>query len=118
MRTFSATLPLPPRINATYRTTRHGGFYSAPEAKLWRENAYYILHAAGWRSLPQSTTALAIEYTMYVGKTRDAESSVKILVDAIAEALGVDDRIVTDIVIHKVVAPKAEWRVEVEVRAE
>jgi len=71
-------LPLPPSINATYKTG-NGNFYKSKVAREWEE-------AAGWKikrlkSSYNPTDRLYMQITFYFQHDRDIDSGIKILLD-------------------------------------
>ncbi len=103
---FTATLPLPPSINRTYAfNAAQKRFYSNPPVKQWKQNAYDLLMAAGWKPLPPGNWTLAIHLVMHIPEPRDVDSGSKVIQDVLCRRLGVDDRYVFDFRAQKVVTP-------------
>lgn len=112
---FSVELPLPPSVNRTYRTTKGGGFYRSAEATAWLERAVWIIQAAAPRHL-YPDALLAIEVTVHSQARRDIDAGIKILLDGVAAAVGIDDSRVMELRVTKHVAPRREHRCIVTVR--
>lgn len=78
---YTFSLPLPPSINRTYKTTRTGGFYMANKSKLYKES-----------TVPSELLALKIKPLegpvevwltfFFPTKAGDADGRTKILFDA------------------------------------
>lgn len=85
----TARLPIPPGINATYKTGS-GRFYKGEKAKQWQSDALLLLRAAGFRT-GHADTVLKLDLELG-GSRLDLDAPLKLAIDTIAEALGVDDR--------------------------
>lgn len=118
-RLFTATLPLPPSINRTYAfNSEQKRFYSNPAVKQWKQDAYDLLMAAGWKPLPHGAWLLSAYLVMYVVR-RDIDSGVKITLDVACNRLEVDDACVQRLEIDRYfVARRQEERLDLVVRAE
>ncbi len=73
------TLPLPPSINRTYRTTRHGGFYSSKESKDWTKEAGYTYLSS--KNKKTFSRPIYVSITWFLKRDRDIDSGLKILLD-------------------------------------
>lgn len=110
--TVSATLPHPPGINATYRSGR-GRWYKTARARQWQQDALLLLRAAGIRTLPAGSYWLALALTLCTVRL-DADAPLKLVIDTVAEALGIDDRCVGLFVVRKLpVRSRAAQRLHV-----
>jgi len=90
-------LPFPPRrasINHLYRVGEHGKLYKSREAKRWQAEAARIVRLAaekqGWQDEGFYVDVVVTFYTPDRRK-RDMHNYLKIIADAVAEGLGMDD---------------------------
>jgi len=110
--TYTATLPVPPGINQAYAagTSARGRavFYKRAAAKDWTDTALLSLRRQGWRTRPPTPgSRWHIQYTLRTPWRRDVDGIAKPLIDLCAEALGIDDRDLTDGGFHKERASRA-----------
>ncbi len=85
-----ATLPLPPSVNHLYRRSR-GRVVLVEEARTYRDTVAVVLAGA---PRPAPTTSWAIEAQLVLPlRTGDIDNRLKVLLDAVATALEVDDRL-------------------------
>lgn len=94
-----ATTPLivsvaghPPTVNHMYLTTRDGARILTPRARAWYDLAIPTIQdgARGW-ACPAGP--LRLELVLYaLPRTRDIDNATKAAIDAIARAVGFDDR--------------------------
>jgi Holliday junction resolvase RusA-like endonuclease len=85
---------LPPTANALYPTNwRTGRRVLSAAGKAWHQDVAYGCLAAGIRAFASRKTPLAVEMR-FVGATyrRDLDNMCKPTIDALAAALGFDDR--------------------------
>lgn len=119
---WKVTIPgQPPSTNHAYRivTQRRGNapyrtLAKTPEAVAYQQAARLIVRAAkpsGWQPDPQ----IRLRYRLFLAARQDADNSLKLLNDAIASALEVnDDRFLPCVLSKDVVKPK-DARVEVTI---
>jgi len=92
-------VPLPPSVNHIYRIVRAGGklrLALTPEARRWK-NSVALAIAANRDYFPfdvgeGSHFALRVWYYFPDRRRRDTHNCLKLLCDAVASGLGVDDR--------------------------
>ncbi len=105
-------VPVPPGINRgeTYRSTPQGPRYTA-RARKWREEALLCIMLARTlqhhESVPEAPLTLTIERP--VRDRHDLDSGLKLLLDVVAQGLGVDDRRFTVITLRRNEAVEAGW---------
>lgn len=104
-----------PSVNHMYLPGKtFGSRRKAPGVELWQTQVAAIVRSArpsGWRPTGQVRVVLDI----YINREIDADNIFKGLLDAIAPALGIDDRIVLPCVRSKTKVPTRDERIEVEV---
>ena len=111
---FTAELPsLPPTANHAYAhitlRSASGHAYTArrltAEAAAWRSAAALIIRAArtaaGWTAARRTPIAVEITYALPHRDQVDLDNLSKVLLDALSEAIGVDDRYVLDLTLRK-----------------
>lgn len=98
---MTVTLPLPPPLNAVYRT-RPGahGLYKTQEAKAWEEEAQWVAKMARDDSTPWEGPVEMVVRT-YLKKDRDIDGSLKILLDCFQDIVYVKDSQVTKLTVTK-----------------
>lgn len=115
------TLPLPPGVNNQYATV-NGRRVLSRTAQRWKKAAGEVLDRL---SLPAAFTttlqqggylAIFIDFYFETPLRRDLDGGLKIALDVICPALGVDDRRVVDIHLIKRIDP-LHPRMEVEAEA-
>ena len=77
------SLPLPPPLNATYATTKSGGFYKKKGAKEWEKEAGQLLMLK--RPKKPLLGPLECHIDMYLKRERDIDSSLKLILDVLAK---------------------------------
>lgn len=120
--TWGVTIPgQPPSTNHAYRivTVRRGSVPFRTLAKTEEAVAYQmgarLLVAAAKPSGWQPAAQVRLIYRLYLSHRQDADNSLKLLNDAIAKALGVnDDRFLPCVESKEIVPPKLA-RVEVSI---
>jgi len=101
-----AILPLPPGINASYKTGR-GNFYGSPELKGFKEEAHYALlqqkDKVDWVAIEaiqkrKGKTPLAASIDFYYPTLwrRDIDGGEKAVIDAIFGYVGLNDNLIVD----------------------
>lgn len=117
---YSAALPHPPGINATYRVGRFAGsscVYKTAPARTWDQDAFLLLRAAGWKPLPEGAYWLHVRCTLFTCRL-DIDAPLKATLDIVAAALGVNDSCIGSLLATKVPATsRADQRLELLVRA-
>lgn len=95
-------VPLPPTLNATYKTGQ-GRFYKAKVAKDWEEEAgYLILSKMVKLREKRITEPCSVELDMYINRDRDIDSSIKIVLDLLQSSRILEnDRLVHDLHVNK-----------------
>lgn len=83
----------------------------------WKKTAGDLLLEQGWRPLPKGNYSLSLSYTIYCIASRDEDSVQKTLQDVLCKRINVPDSRVMECHIKKVVVPKAQQRIEVELTA-
>lgn len=112
---LQATLRAAPGVNATYRTARSGHWYLSNRAQQWEQDAMLALRAAGFRTQPDGCYWIGVEMSLYT-IALDVDAPIKLVLDTIEGALGVDDRWTGRLTVSKVVvAHRADERLEVQV---
>lgn len=120
--TLSLVLPLPPSVNNQYLTVGRRRVLSA-QAKAFNRNVTKSIAAlrSGGRLLPATERAIADSllgiYLTYYFETplkRDLDGGLKITLDALASAIGFDDRAVVDLHLSKRIDPLRP-RVEIDI---
>lgn len=111
---LTADLPHPVGINRTYRSGRHGWYKTAP-ARAWEDASLLALRAAGFRPLPPGEHSIHLDLVLRTRRL-DLDAPLKLVIDVVAKALGVDDRCLQELRVQKlVVARPAEQSLEVRV---
>ncbi len=74
-------LPLPPTLNATYKTRlgQHG-LYKSAEAKAWQQEVEWKV-----KQKKPLLGSIAVEINMYLNRDRDIDSSLKLVLDTMAD---------------------------------
>lgn len=72
------TLPLPPTLNATYKTG-NGKFYKDAKAKVWEKEVGWIV-----KQKKPLEGVIKVEIDMYLKRDRDIDSSLKLILDTMA----------------------------------
>ena|ERR1035437_7391455 len=108
------TLPLPTRINATYKTG-HGNFYKSQEAKDWEEEALVALIQSKVRTTHSMIyTPIYVGIEMFIKRDCDIDSRTKILLDFMQNKIYRNDSQIQHLNIKKYVS-KENPRVEVTI---
>jgi Holliday junction resolvase RusA-like endonuclease len=106
---------LPPPLNHAYTHTARGGKRMTAEAAAWQAGAALALRVAlVSRPAPRTPLRVAITFTAPDILRWDLDGRLKQLGDALATALGVDDRYVLALTVSKARGPIASTRVQVE----
>lgn len=122
MKTLKLTMPLPPSVNNQYVTIDRRRRLS-PEAKKFRRSAANVLRGQLGAdpaiqefidSLPQVPFACDMVFFFETPFKRDLDGGLKIALDALSEALGVDDRFAVSITLEKRIDP-LNPRLEMEI---
>lgn len=74
---IEVTLPLPPSINATYKTG-NGRFYKSKKAKEWEEEAGWLVKKKRAKKL---TGDVWMTMEIFITRKRDIDSTIKICQD-------------------------------------
>lgn len=120
----SATLPLPPGINASYKTGR-GKFYGSPELAHFKQEAHAQLYmqkdlfdwmaiAVIQKSKHKTPLAASIDFYYPTLWKRDIDGGEKAVIDALFECIGLNDNLIVDKHTRKLVDrgnPRCEIRV-------
>jgi Holliday junction resolvase RusA-like endonuclease len=101
----SAVLPLPPGINASYKSGK-GKFYGSPELVSFKDEAYYALRACGGLVWPlihevqasKKKIPLAVSIVFYFPTLwkRDIDGGEKAAIDAVFNYIGLNDNLIVD----------------------
>jgi len=111
-----AVLPPPPSINATYRSGR-GVWYKSVRARAWEEEALLLLRAAGFQAQPLGSYWIGVELTLWTCRL-DLDAPIKLVLDTVEEALGINDRWVGRLTVTKLLADHlADQRLELRCEA-
>jgi len=116
-------LPLPPGVNNQYATVNGRRILSA-QARRWRQAAEQAIgeldiDAAFLAALRDGYLAVFFDFFFPTPLKRDLDGGLKIALDAICVALGVDDRRVVDIHLVKRIDPlRPHIAVELEALAD
>jgi len=107
------TLPMPPSINATYRSGLGNRWYKAPSARSWESLAWGEIMASS--RLKTILGGVSVEITMYCKRDRDIDNGIKIVLDLLEKAKVIkNDRQVVSLYVYKKHDPESP-RCEVEV---
>ncbi len=92
---FDVFIPvLPPGINATYKTTKQGGFYKSKAAKEWQAKAALIIGSqAAELDWKHESSHYSIEIFLYEWHG-DVDACVKLVIDTVSQKLGFDDKLI------------------------
>lgn len=116
MRELQAVLPPAPGVNALYGYSRIGQngtrVYRTARAEEWAQWAHLLLRAAGFRSLQDKPCWISLELIVYTTRL-DIDAPLKIVLDAVQEALCMDDRYVGELHVVKIPAKPADQRLEI-----
>src|SRR5437016_999129 len=107
------TLPLPPSINEQYATVNGQRVSSAVARRFKRQvreilrtlEREGVLHTALRQRLQEGYLTLFLEFYFATPLKRDLDGGLKITLDALCEALGVNDNRVVDIHLTKRIDP-------------
>lgn len=118
------TLPMPPSVNAQYSTVGKRRVLSASARKFKRGVVTIIegmrrsgaLDSQVERVFTESLIGVYLTFYFETPKRRDLDGGLKIALDALAEAMGFDDRSVVDIHLTKQIDP-LHPRLEVELES-
>lgn len=113
-----AILPHPVGINGTYRIGRRPNgqpvLYKSARASSWQDDALLYLRRAGFRRLPPGHYFVALHCGLFT-KRLDLDAPLKLLIDTVAEALGINDRDVGALTATKIHGPRgSEERIELK----
>lgn len=109
-------LPLPPAINATYKTTRKGGFYKSTEAKDWEQESLWLLMKHP-KALHKLTVPVYVGLSYFLSRDRDIDSMIKITLDILQKSGHVkNDNLIEHLNVKKF-TDKKNPRVEIELMA-
>jgi Holliday junction resolvase RusA-like endonuclease len=114
--TFEVWIPgNAPGVNHYVVHTRTGAHYMTPRARDWLEAAKAMVWLAGYEQHwlnPQTayTFAVSIEHTC---SRQDVDGPVKVILDAVAQGLGFDDKRVSSLSVKRIVGPPRGARVRV-----
>jgi crossover junction endodeoxyribonuclease RusA len=97
--TMTATLNItilgvPISVNAAYRTVKRGGkVYMTDGGKEWKKLIFWEVFAGAqnWQGAGREYI-LTVDYFFPDNRRRDSHNYAKLIVDAVAAALGIDDR--------------------------
>ena len=107
------SLPLPPSINATYKTGR-GVFYKSDKAKVWENTAGHILLPL--RPKNPLEGQLCVNITMFLKRDRDIDGSLKLLFDLLQKmGFCINDSQIYDLRVKKL-KDKDNPHIEVEIK--
>ena len=118
---ISLTLPLPPGVNNQYLTVGRRRVLSKP-AQAFKRDVRKLVEAARLKGTISPADELAIResllgvYLTFHFETpfrRDLDGGLKITLDAVCSALGVDDRMVVDLHLTNQIDPRSP-RLELE----
>lgn len=121
MRTLRLTLPLPPGVNNQYVTVGRRRVLSRT-AQGFRRSVSGIVRDAfdrgriepAWLAgLAEQTLACDLTFFFETPYKRDLDGGLKIALDAVCEALGLDDRYIVSITLEKKIDP-LQPRLELE----
>ncbi len=121
MTTLRLTLPLPPSVNNQYVTVGKRRVLSGP-AKAFRRSVAAVLRQARtngkidetWLgNLQRQPLACDLVYYFETPYRRDLDGGLKITLDAVCDALDLDDRYIVSITLFKQIDP-LQPRVELE----
>jgi crossover junction endodeoxyribonuclease RusA len=113
MPTLRLSLPLPPSVNQQYATVNGRRVLSAPSRRFRRDvSAYMRTQAAGprwpgrWLStLPGQPLVCDLAFYFTTPFQRDLDGGLKIALDAVLEALELDDRYIVALTLEKRIDP-------------
>lgn len=117
--TLTATLKLPPSVNRSYQVRWNRGPGSkglclTADAREWLTHARFVLRLGKWSEHAVSDVSTArLTVRFYCSKARDIDG-VKLLIDALFDAVDLNDRILTELHVTKTVCRRDEHRAEVE----
>lgn len=92
----------PPTVNHLYVRKRGGGVAKAPGVEAYQTAVFYLCRDArpsGWR--PDPTHQIRIMFSFFLGRDADCDNLLKSIQDAVALALGINDRMFIPCVISK-----------------
>lgn len=95
------TLPLPPPLNAMYRTRFGGrGVYKTDKCKDWEYGAQLECRRLGVR-MADRKVAVRMTVDMYLARDRDIDSSLKALLDCLQGVAYERDSQITSLTVRK-----------------
>jgi crossover junction endodeoxyribonuclease RusA len=124
MVSISLILPLPPSINNQYVTAGRRRVLSK-DARAFKKDVRKLIEAARLqgtisaadeKAIRESLLGIYLTFHFETPFRRDLDGGLKIALDAVCEALGVDDRMVVDLHLTKQIdplAPRLELELEV-----
>lgn len=106
---------LPPPLNHAYSHTAGGGKRRNEDVIAWQDAATLVVRntaqVQGWRVPPKTLLAIEIRFTAPDILRWDLDGRLKMLLDAIAVGIGVDDAYFTALYVRKERGPVAETQV-------
>lgn len=110
------TLPsLPPTVNHAYYHRADGGKQRTPATAAWQDGAILAIRAAASGACRQNTPwDAAIHFQAPDVGRWDLDNRCKVLLDAVAAALGLDDRNLMSLQVVKTRAPVAQTTIRVQ----
>jgi crossover junction endodeoxyribonuclease RusA len=121
MVSISLTLPLPPSINNQYVTAGRRRVLSK-DARAFKKDVRKLIEAARLKGtiqvsdeqvIRESLLGIYLTFHFETPFRRDLDGGLKIALDAVCEALDVDDRMVVDLHLTKQIDPRSP-RLELE----
>lgn len=113
---LTLALPVGPSVNHCYVTTRNGRRVLSAEARRYVDTAALLVRAEASRAgfVIGGKTRLTLTARIWFERdNRDADNALKLPIDALAEALGINDRWIKEWHIYSAV-DKRNPRIEVE----
>lgn len=101
---YTVSLPPAPSVNHLYGYARQGihtRVYRTARAVNWSNDALLLLRAGGCRTVPPGSYWIAVSLTVRTRRL-DVDAPVKLTLDVLADALGIDDRMVGALHVCKV----------------
>ena len=98
-------IPMPPSTNHAYYNVPGRGRVLSTVAREFKDKASWQAYKArneqGWRYEPGARLSLSLEFHFSRDGKRDISNRVKLVEDALAEALGFDDSVIDLIILRR-----------------
>jgi len=118
---LDVTLPMPPSTNQVYRRAKQGKLFMTAEGRLFKEAAGLMLSVAAHRIRGNTfhvgqRFALTLRLHFADDRRCDLDNRIKLVQDALADALGFDDRHIHRLTVERGESDPARPRCELTLK--